>query len=117
MEVMGLYESQVLPRLVDIALSGETFAGLRRRATTGLRGEVLEVGFGSGRNVPFYPDTVTRVRAVDPAVAGRRLATRRLARSPVPVDFIGLDGERLALGDASVDSVLTTWTLCTIPDV
>ena len=114
---MGLYESQVLPRLVDIALSGATFTGLRRRATAGLTGEVLEVGFGSGRNVAHYPGAVTGVRAVDPAVVGRRLAARRVADSPVPVEYIGLDGERLPLDDGSVDSVLTTWTLCTIPGV
>jgi ubiquinone/menaquinone biosynthesis C-methylase UbiE len=78
---------------------------------------VLEVGFGSGRNVPHYPSSVARVRAVDPATAGRRLAAKRLAASAVPVEFVGLDGADLPVDDASVDHVLTTWTLCTIPDV
>ena len=117
MWTMGFYEVQVLPRLVDIALGGETFTRLRRRVVAGLQGEVLEVGFGSGRNVPYYPETVSRVRAVDPAVVGRALAASRLAASRVPVDYVGLDGERLALDDDSIDSVLTTWTLCTIPGV
>lgn len=77
---------------------------------------MLEVGFGSGRNVPHCPATVTRVRAVDPAIAGRALAANRVAASPVPVEYVGLDGEQLPIDDESVDHVLTTWTLCTIPD-
>lgn len=83
----------------------------------GLSGEVLEVGFGSGRNVPHYPAGVSRVRAVEPATAGRGLAAKRVAASAVPVEYVGLDGEDLPLEDASVDHVLTTWTLCTIPNV
>lgn len=114
---MGLYHDQVLPRLVDIALSGPAFTRLRAEVTAGLEGEVVEVGFGSGRNVPHYPAAVKRVRAVDPAVAGRRLAAARLAASPVPVEYLGLDGEHLPLEDASIDHVLSTWTMCTIPDV
>jgi ubiquinone/menaquinone biosynthesis C-methylase UbiE len=114
---MGVYQDRVLPRFVDIALSGKVFAQLRAQVASGLTGEVLEVGFGSGRNVPFYPETVTRVLAVDPAVAGRKLAAKRVAAGAIPVDYIGLDGEHLPLHDESVDHVLTTWTLCTIPDV
>jgi ubiquinone/menaquinone biosynthesis C-methylase UbiE len=114
---MGFYEDQVLPRFIDVALGGKQFARLRARVAAELDGEVLEVGFGSGRNVPYYPATVTRVRAVDPASVGRKLAEERVAASPVPVEYVGLDGEELPLDDGSVDHVLTTWTLCTIPDV
>lgn len=114
---MGFYEDQVLPRFVDVALSAKQFRELRARVAAGLEGEILEVGFGSGRNVPHYPAAVKRVQAVDPAVVGRRLAAKRVAASPVPVDYVGLDGQDLPLPDASVDHVLTTWTLCTIPDV
>ncbi len=114
---MGFYDEQVLPRFVDVALSGKQFRELRARVAAGLEGEVLEVGFGSGRNVPHYPAAVKRVQAVDPAVVGRRLAAPRVAASPVPVDYVGLDGQDLPLPDDSVDHVLTTWTLCTIPDV
>jgi ubiquinone/menaquinone biosynthesis C-methylase UbiE len=115
--LMGFYEERVLPRLIDLALSGHAFAELRARVASELEGDVLEVGFGSGRNVPYYSPKVRRVRAVDPAVAGRRLAAQWVAASPIPVEYIGLDGEHLPLEDASVDHVLTTWTLCTIPDV
>jgi ubiquinone/menaquinone biosynthesis C-methylase UbiE len=114
---MAFYGERVLPRIIDLALSGRQFAKLRARVASTLEGEVLEVGFGSGRNVPFYPAAVQRVRAVDPSAGGRKLAAKRVAASPVPVEFIGLDGAHLPLEDASVDHVLTTWTLCTIPDV
>ena len=84
---------------------------------SGLSGEVLEVGFGSGLNVPFYPPAVRRVLAVDPATVGRRLATKRVAKSLIPVEYIGLDGEKLPLESSSVDHILITWTMCTIPGV
>ena len=78
---------------------------------------MLEVGFGSGLNVPYYPVAVTDVKAVDPATEGRKLAAGRIAASAVPIEFVGLDGASLPLDDASVDHVLTTMTICTIPDV
>jgi ubiquinone/menaquinone biosynthesis C-methylase UbiE len=114
---MGWYADRVLPRITDVALRGAEFTSARARVCARLEGEVLEVGFGSGRNVPHYPTQVTHLRAVDPSTVGRRLAAGRVAASPVPVDYVGLDGEQLPLDDASVDQVLTTWTLCTIPDI
>lgn len=114
---MGLYEDQVLPRVIDVMLGNKSMGKLRRRALTELSGTVVEVGFGSGTNVPYYPPAVERVYAVDPARVGRKLAAKRLAASPVPVEFVGLDGASIPLADASVDSALSTWTLCTIPDV
>ena len=113
---MGVYSERVLPRFTDIAL-GRPVERIRARVVAGLNGEVLEVGFGSGRNVPHYPVGVTDVAAVDPATYGRVLAARRVAQSPVPVRYVGLDGQELSLPDESVDSVLVTWTLCSIPDV
>jgi len=113
---VGVYDDHVLPHLVDLVL-GRPFEQTRARVAAELTGEVLEVGFGSGRNVPHYPSAVNRVLAVDPAAAGRKLAARRVAASPVPIEFVGLDGQDLPLADESVDHVLITWTLCTIPDV
>jgi len=113
---LGFYNDQVLPRFIDVAL-GKPFEQTRARVASELSGEVLEVGFGSGRNVPHYPCAVTRVQAVEPASVGRKLADRRIAASPVPVSYVGLDGQALPLPDESVDHVLVTWTLCTIPDV
>ena len=75
------------------------------------------MGFGSGLNVPFYPDAVSSVMAIEPADVGWKLASKRLASSNVPVERSGLDGQSLPLADDSCDTALTTWTLCTIPDV
>jgi ubiquinone/menaquinone biosynthesis C-methylase UbiE len=90
---------------------------IRARVCASLDGDVLEVGFGSGLNVPYYPPAVTRVRAVDPATIGRKLAAKRVASSSVPVEYVDLDGQALSLESDSIDHVLTTWTLCSIPDV
>ena len=82
----------------------------------GSTGEVLEIGFGSGLNIPYYPAGLKRVQAVDPAAAGRKLAAGRAGACPVPIEYIGADAAALPVADASVDHVLSTWTLCTIPD-
>ena len=78
---------------------------------------MVELGFGSGHNVPHYPGTVSRVAAVEPADLGWKLAEKRLRAARVPVERSGLDGQRLPFEDDSFDSALSTWTLCTIPDV
>jgi ubiquinone/menaquinone biosynthesis C-methylase UbiE len=114
---MGWYRDQILPRCTNILMGGRPLARVRARVAADLEGKVLEVGFGSGLNVPHYPAAVTLVQAVDPAMLGRKLAARRLAASRVPVEFVGLDGQALPLESASIDHVLVTWTMCTIPDV
>ncbi len=80
---MSVYEDQVLPRVINVLLGNKECATMRARATASLSGEVLEVGFGSGLNVPHLPAAVTRLRAVDPATVGRKLAAERVAQSPV----------------------------------
>jgi ubiquinone/menaquinone biosynthesis C-methylase UbiE len=114
---MGFYENQVVPRFTDLVMSRRELTPIRARVAASLDGDVLEVGFGSGLNVPHYPPAVTRVRAVDPATIGRKLAAKRVASSNVPVEYTDLDGQTLSLKSASIDHVLTTWTLCSIPDV
>ena len=113
---MGLYGDQILPRAIDLMMRGGELAAARARAAAGLEGEVLEIGFGSGLNIPYYPAGLERVRAVDPAAVGRKLAARRAAACAVPVEYVGSDAQALPVADASVDSVLSTWTLCTILD-
>lgn len=113
---MGFYTDQILPRVIDVVLGGRRFGRLRARAMAGLSGEVLEIGFGSGTNVAWYPDTVRSVVAVDPAVVGRRLAAKRIAASPVPMRFADLHGDTIDLPDGSCDDALSTFTLCTVPD-
>ena len=113
---MGFYREQILPRLTDLVLRGKETAQLRARAAAGLSGEVLEVGFGSGLTMPYYPPAVTRVRAVDPSAVARKLAADRVAASAVPVDYAGFDAQALPLEDATVDHVVSILTpLCTIP--
>jgi SAM-dependent methyltransferase len=114
---VGLYGEHVLPRIIDAACGLKTVAPLRQRVCEGLHGEVVELGFGSGHNVPFYPDRVTRVAAIEPADVGWRLAGKRLVDATVPVERSGLDGQSLPFPDDSFDAALSTWTLCTIPDV
>ena len=113
---MGFYEEQVVPRVTDLIMRRAELTPIRARVVASLGGDVLEVGFGSGLNVPHYPPAVNRVRAVDPATVGRKLAAKRVASSSVPVEYVDLDGQALSLPSASVDHVLTTWTLCSIPD-
>ncbi|MCU0259800.1 MAG: class I SAM-dependent methyltransferase [Ilumatobacteraceae bacterium] len=113
---MGLYREHVLPRIVDRACGSPELAAWRRRVVAGLHGRVVEIGFGSGLNVPHLPDDVEVVMAVEPAALGRRLAQPRIDASPVTVEHVGLDGQTLPLDDASCDAALSTFTLCTIPD-
>ncbi|WP_027501168.1 class I SAM-dependent methyltransferase [Rhodococcus sp. UNC363MFTsu5.1] len=114
---MGFYGDQVVPRLVDITCGMSLTEASRQRVCAGLHGRVVEIGFGSGLNVPFYPATVDSVSAVEPADLGWKLADKRLATSRVPVERSGLDGQSLPFPDNTFDSALSTWTMCTIPDV
>src|ERR1700722_11329388 len=113
---MGFYGEQVLPRIINKACGTKTVEPLRRRVCAGLAGDVVELGFGSGHNVPFYPAAVTRVTAVEPSDVGWRLAAERVKASSVPVRRSGLDGQSLPFPDDGFDAALSTWTLCTIPD-
>jgi SAM-dependent methyltransferase len=114
---MGLYSGHVLPRIINKACALPAAVPHRRRACSGLVGEVLEIGFGSGLNVPYYPAEVTRVAAVEPSDLAWQLAQERVAGSDIPVERCGSDAQLLPFGDDSFDSALSTWTLCTIPDV
>ncbi len=114
---MGLYQDRILPRCIDWVLRREHYMALRREVTPGLSGRVLEIGFGSGLNLPYYPKEVERVVALDPAELGRRLGSQRIRSFHAPVDFCNLNGARYPLESSSVDAALSTWTLCSIPAV
>lgn len=114
---MGIYGEHVLPRIVDKACGMKSNRRLRERVCEGLHGQVVEIGFGSGHNIPFYPAAVTGVAAIEPADLGWKLASKRLDAATVPVQRTGLDGQSLPLPEDSCDTALSTWTLCTIPDV
>ena len=114
---MGVYGEQVLPRIIDVVCNMKEAVPQRRRVCEGLAGDVVEIGFGSGLNVPFYPAAVTHVAAVEPADVGWKLAAKRLEATTVPVQRSGLDGQALPFPDDRFDSALSTWTMCTIPDI
>jgi SAM-dependent methyltransferase len=114
---MGFYDDQVVPRAVNLLLGSKSFGRvIRARACAGLHGDVLELGFGSGLNLPYLPPEVAGVWTVEPSGVGRKLAAKRIAASPIPVHDGGLDGARLDFPDDRFDSALSTMTLCTIPD-
>ena len=113
---MGFYDDRVLPHIINVVMNTKQMRSLRGRVCADLKGEVLEIGFGTGHNLPFLPAGVTRLLAVEPSLRSVELARDRIAASPVDVEVVGLDGQQLPVGDASVDAVLCTWSLCTIPD-
>ncbi|MGK8524606.1 class I SAM-dependent methyltransferase [Nocardia asteroides] len=114
---MGVYGERVLPRIVSLACGMRVNDPQRERVCAGLHGRVVELGFGSGSNVPFYPAAVASVSAVEPADLGWRLARDRVAATTVPIERAGLDGQALPFADDSFDCALSTWTMCTIPDI
>lgn len=113
---MGLYEDRALPHVINVVMNTKQTRTIRRRVCAGLTGDVLEIGFGTGHNLPYIPAEVTRLLAVEPSGVSVKLARGRIQASPIDVQVIGLDGQRLPVDDASIDAVLCTWSLCTIPD-
>jgi ubiquinone/menaquinone biosynthesis C-methylase UbiE len=114
---MGFYGQQILPRIINFGCGLKAVAPLRQRVCEGLEGEVVELGFGSGHNAPFYPPGLKRVAAIEPADLAWRLAEQRVRATGTRVERSGLDGQSLPFPDDSFDAALSTWTLCTIPDV
>ena len=113
---MGIYADRVLPHIVNLVMDNKQTRETRARVCEGLTGDVVEIGFGTGHNLPFLPAAVTRLRAVEPSRGSVQLARERIESAPFPVEIVGLDGQQVPLPDASADHVLCTWSLCTIPD-
>jgi len=113
---MGFYDDAVLPRILNAVMGAPYIMAERVKALAAVSGDVLEVGFGSGHNLACYPSTVQRVVAIDPSMLGAKLARKRIASAPFPVECIALEGEKLAAADASFDCVVSTFTLCTMVD-
>jgi ubiquinone/menaquinone biosynthesis C-methylase UbiE len=112
---MGVWGRHVLPRLLDLAMRSRVLAPERARAAAAT-GVVLEIGAGSGLNLPFYGPAVSRLCAVDPSLALWRLARGRVARAPFPVWFVAGAAEALPVRGGRFDTVVTTWTLCSVAD-
>lgn len=113
---MGFYADRILPHLVHVAMRQETFLPYRQRLVDGARGRVLEIGVGSGLNLPWYPAVAGPVAGLDPS--SRLLArARQVRRRGASIELIEGSAEALPLDDESVDTVVSAWTLCSIPDV
>lgn len=111
------YERHLLPRLIDMGCASPQVRALRRKVIPAAAGRVIEIGLGSGLNLPYYdPAKVSEVIGVDPAAAILRRAESRIAAALVPVSLERLSGEDLPFDDAVADSVVCTFTLCSIPD-
>jgi ubiquinone/menaquinone biosynthesis C-methylase UbiE len=114
---MGFYAHHVLPRITDLAMRNRESARLRAAWIPRARGEVLEVGIGSGLNLSFYSPEVQRVYGVEPSLELQQIARQRAAAAPIKVEFLLQSAEApLPLTAASVDAAVVTWTLCSIPN-
>lgn len=114
---MGFYARQVLPRIINLAMRNKEITRLRAAWIPQARGDVLEIGIGSGLNLPFYTSEVKHVYGVDPSLELLRMARERAARPPVNVEFLSQSAEDpIPLPNESVDTILMTWTLCSIPN-
>ena len=114
---MGIYQDQILPRLQNKVMGVKRLREIRGRVCDGLEGAVVEIGFGTGLNSYFYTPKVTKLIAIEPSTVCMKIAAPRIAAASAPIEFGGLTGERLDLPSGEFDAVLSTWTLCTIPDM
>lgn len=115
---MGFYERHVLPCWLSAVMGAEPIAKQRQKVVPRARGRVLEIGFGAGHNLPFYDAAqVSHLWALEPSAGMRSRAAKRVAASPIALEFLDLPGEQIPLENDTADTVLVTYTLCTIPDV
>ena len=113
---MGFYQNQIVPFLIDLAMRQRNLVAYRSRVVSAAEGRVLEIGIGSGRNLPFYSQKVARVIGLDPSPKLLSMARTNLGADSDRCEFIEGSAEAIPLQNESVDTVLTTWTLCSIPD-
>ena len=115
---MGFYDRHILPMLLSAAMGAKPIGYQRRKVVPRAQGRVLEIGFGAGHNLPYYDASkVTHLWALEPSNEMRARAAKRVAQNTIPLTFLDLPSEQIPLGDNEADTVLTTYTLCTIPDV
>lgn len=116
MSLRDHYDAHILPHLIDVAMRAPMATREREQLVPQAHGTVLEIGVGSGLNMPFYASDVNKLYALEPNEKLRAKAAPKAAQTSFPVEFLDLKGEDIPLDDHSVDTVLTSWTLCTIPD-
>lgn len=115
--IMSFYSRVILPICFDWALSDPVYSQYRQEVLSEVSGEILEIGFGTGLNLPHYPANIEKIITVDPNSGMNRIARKRIETSKIIVDNKVLSGENLPFADRSFDSVVSTWTLCSIPKV
>jgi ubiquinone/menaquinone biosynthesis C-methylase UbiE len=113
---MSLYAKYLLPRLIDLAMRKKAATSERARFIPAASGVVLEIGAGSALNIPFYGRAVERLYALDPSMELWRLGRHRVLDVRFPIEFLQSSAESIPLGNDTLDTVVSTWTLCTIPD-
>jgi ubiquinone/menaquinone biosynthesis C-methylase UbiE len=113
---MGFYNDFMLPRLIDLAMRNKQLVPFRERVIGAAEGRVLEIGVGSGKNLPFYRTPAREVLALEPAARLVTMARSAPRATGVPVNFLKASAEAIPLDNHSVDTIVTTWTLCSIPD-
>ena len=114
---MGFYSEKILPYLLDWSLSASYLAKYRQEILADVKGEVLEIGFGTGLNLSYYPDSIDKLVAIDANPGVHKIAQKRVQTSQITVDCRVLNGEKLPMADNTFDSVVSTWTLCSIAKV
>ena len=114
---MGLYQDHVLPLLIHLSMRQRNLAAYRARVVPAAQGRVLEIGIGSGLNLPYYGTAVEQVIALDPSPKLLAMAREAARRTSIPLELIENSAEAMPLYNRSVDTVVTTWTMCSIPDV
>jgi SAM-dependent methyltransferase len=114
---MGLYSKYIFPRIVDWTLGRKEIGELRHELLAEVQGEVLEIGFGTGLNLPHYPQGIKKITTVDPNPGMQVLAQRRAQKLPIQIENYLLKGEALPFSDQHFDTVVSTFTLCSIPEV
>ncbi len=113
---MGIYSRLIFPRLLELSMASESMTAYRQALLKEVWGEVLEIGFGTGLNLPHYPEAVTLLTTLEPNQGMEAIAQKRIDASPIPVETKLIGGENLPMPNASFDNVVCTWTLCSIPD-
>ena len=112
---MGFYSNLIVPYCIDFSMSGSNLQEYRQKLLADVSGEILEIGFGTGLNLPHYPKEVNKITTIDPNPGMQKLARSRIVKSHITVDYKVLNSESLPMIDSTFDSVVCTWTLCSIP--
>ena len=113
---MGFYQDRMLPRLIDLAMRQSRLVPYRSRVVRAATGRVLEIGIGSGLNLPFYGKAITQVLGLDPSPKLLDMARNAATRTSIPLDLVQGSAKDIPIEDRSIDTVVTTWTLCSIPE-